>query len=204
MAQGFAEWVVSDSPDAIWLRKHAEIFIVPIMDIDNTATGNGGKDAFPQDHNRDWSREPHWKETAAAQRMIEKLVKEDRMDVFLDLHNPGPGDPTFFFTLPDDQLNKLAIPLRNRFIELTYSRVSKINPPFLMNDKPKPAGVGYTPKWQEMSANWVSMKGNPHTVGLCLETSWDTPSSTTEGYRKVGASLGAGLKDYLNERPLKP
>ena len=204
VSQGFAEWVVSDHPDAIWLRKHAEIFIVPIMDIDNTATGNGGKDAFPQDHNRDWSREPHWKETAAAQRMIEKLVKEDRMDVFLDLHNPGPGDPTFFFTLPDDQLNKLAIPLRNRFIELTYSRVSKINPPFLMKDKPKPAGVGYTPKWQEMSANWVSMKGNPHTVSLCLETSWDTPSSTTEGYRKVGASLGAGLKDYLNERPLKP
>lgn len=73
-----------------------------------------------------------------------------------------------------------------------------------MNDKPKPAGVGYTPKWQEMSANWVSMKGNPHTVSLCLETSWDMPSSTTEGYRKVGANLGAGLKDYLNERPLKP
>ena len=26
---------------------------VPIMDLDNTATGNGDKDALPQDHNRD-------------------------------------------------------------------------------------------------------------------------------------------------------
>ena len=36
----------------------AEIVLVPIMDIDNAATGNGGKDALPQDHNRDWSDQP--------------------------------------------------------------------------------------------------------------------------------------------------
>ena len=53
VAQGFGEWLLSDSADAAWLRQHAEIFIVPVMDVDNTATGNGGKDAQPQDHNRD-------------------------------------------------------------------------------------------------------------------------------------------------------
>ena len=58
VAQGFAEWLLSDATDAAWLRQHAEIFIVPIMDVDNTATGNGGKDAQPQDHNRDWSAQP--------------------------------------------------------------------------------------------------------------------------------------------------
>lgn len=204
VAQGFAEWVASDHPDAMWLRKHAEIFIVPIMDVDNTATGNGGKEAFPHDHNRDWSRQPHWKETAAAQMMIEKLVKEDRMDVFLDLHNPGPGDPTFFFTLPDEQLSQRAKAMRDRFIGFAHSRISRMNPPFLMQDKPKAAGAGYTQRWQEMSANWVSMKGNPHTVGLCLETSWNTTSSTTDGYRGVGANLGASIKDFLHERFLKP
>ena len=68
MAQGFAEWLLSDAADAAWLRQHAEIFIVPIMDVDNTATGNGGKDAQPQDHNRDWSPQPHWNEIIAAQR----------------------------------------------------------------------------------------------------------------------------------------
>ena len=59
VAQGFGEWLVSDAPEAAWLRQHAEIFLVPIMDIDNTATGNGGKNAQPHDHNRDWSELPH-------------------------------------------------------------------------------------------------------------------------------------------------
>ncbi len=74
VAQGFAEWLVSDDADAAWLRQHAEIYLVPIMDIDNTATGNGGKDAVPHDHNRDWSEQPHWNETAAALRHIERLI----------------------------------------------------------------------------------------------------------------------------------
>lgn len=47
VAQGFAEWIVSDDPNAAWLRQHADIFVIPIMDVDNTATGNGGKDAIP-------------------------------------------------------------------------------------------------------------------------------------------------------------
>jgi len=62
VAQGFSEWIISDDADAAWLRQHAEIFVVPIMDIDNTVTGNGGKDAQPQDHNRDWSPQRHWNE----------------------------------------------------------------------------------------------------------------------------------------------
>ena len=54
-------------------------------------TGNGGKDALPQDHNRDWSAEPHWNEIIAAQRQVGGLIEEGRMDVFLDLHNPDPA-----------------------------------------------------------------------------------------------------------------
>ncbi len=94
----------SDDPDAAWLRQHAEVFIIPIMDVDNTATGNGGKNALPHDHNRDWSSEPHWNETVAAQRMVGSLIAEGRMDVFLDLHNPAPGDPSFFYILPHEML----------------------------------------------------------------------------------------------------
>lgn len=90
---------MSDHPDAAWLRQHAEIFVVPIMDVDNTATGNGGKNALPQDHNRDWSSQPHWNEIIAAKRRVSDLIAEGRMDVFLDLHNPAPGDPSFFYVL---------------------------------------------------------------------------------------------------------
>lgn len=204
VAQGFAEWLLSDDAKAAWLRQHAEVFIVPIMDVDNTATGNGGKDAQPQDHNRDWSEQPHWNEIVAAQRMVGGLIQEGRMDVFLDLHNPAPGDPTFFYILPSELLQEPMIGLRDRFIKLAYARISKIKPLIPMSNKPKVTGASYHPLWRQISANWVSMNGNPHTVSLCLETIWNYQNSTTEGYRAVGANLAAAAGEYLGERPLRP
>jgi len=204
VAQGFGEWLLSDNADAAWLRQHAEIFIIPIMDIDNTATGNGGKDAQPQDHNRDWSPKPHWNEVFAAQKKVSDLISEERMDVFLDLHNPAPGDPTFFYILPSDLLKEPMIGLRDRFIELAYARISKIKPLIPMSNKPKVTGANYHPLWRQISANWVSMNGNPHTVSLCLETIWNYQNSTTEGYRAVGSQLAASVREYLGERPEKP
>jgi murein tripeptide amidase MpaA len=54
VARGLVEWLLGEDADASWLRLHAELFVVPIMDVDNAATGNGGKEADPRDHNRDW------------------------------------------------------------------------------------------------------------------------------------------------------
>ncbi|MCE9604716.1 MAG: zinc carboxypeptidase [Planctomycetia bacterium] len=200
VAQGFGEWLMSDAADASWLRRNAEIFIVPIMDVDNAATGNGGKDAVPQDHNRDWSEKPNWNEVLAAQRMIGNLTATGRMDLFLDLHNPGPTDPTFFFTLPDDLLTAQRIESRDRFIATACSRLAVLKPKFAVNDKPKAAGSKYTEKWREMSANWVALHGNSRTVSLCLETSWHHPSGTAEVYRAVGAEVAAAVREYLYER----
>jgi hypothetical protein len=204
VAQGFLEWLLGDDADAKWLRCHAEILVVPIMDVDNAATGNGGKDAQPQDHNRDWSRQPHWNETVAAQRMIGTLIKEERMDVFLDLHNPAPDDPTFFYALAPNLLKEPMVRLRDRFIELAYARISKIKPMIPMSNKPKITDANCHPLWREISANWVSMNGNPHTVSLCLETIWNSPRSTTEGYRAIGANLAATVREYLGQRPSRP
>ena len=201
VAQGFGEWLISDDRDATWLRQHAEIFVIPIMDIDNTATGNGGKNAVPQDHNRDWSPTPHWNEVNAAQRRIGTLIDEDRMDVFLDLHNPAPGDPTFFYVLPREMLNEPMLSLRDRFIELAYARISKIKPLIPISNRPKVSGPDYHPLWRQISSNWVSMNGNPHTVSLCLETVWNSEHSTTTGYRAVGANLAAAVREFLAERP---
>lgn len=203
VAQGFGEWLISDDEQAAWLRQHAEIFLIPIMDVDNTATGNGGKNSLPHDHNRDWSPEPHWNEIMAAQRRIGGLVDQGRMDVFLDLHNPAPGDPTFFYVLPRDMLTEPMISLRDRFIELAYARISKIKPLIPMSDKPKVTGANYHPLWRQISSNWVSMNGNQHTVSLCLETIWNSHNSTTTGYRAVGANLAATVQEYLAERPEK-
>lgn len=204
VAQGFAEWIVSDDPNAGWLRQHADIHVILIMDVDNTATGNGGKNAIPHDHNRDWSPKPHWNETMAAQRMIEDLIVEERMSVFLDLHNPAPGDPTFFYILPKNLLQEPMISLRDRFIELAYAKIRQIKPAIPMSSKPKVTGASYHPLWRQISSNWVCMNGNPDTVSLCLETIWNSPTSTTKGYRSVGASLAATVQEYLAERPELP
>jgi hypothetical protein len=200
VARGFGDWLTGDSAEAAWLRQHAEIFLVPIMDIDNTATGNGGKDAQPQDHNRDWSPRPHWNEVAAAQRMVSGLIAEGRMDVFLDLHNPAPGDPTFFYILDNELLKEPMIALRDRFIQLAYGRISKIKPLIPMSNKPKTTGASYHPLWRQISANWVCMNGNPHTVSLCLETIWNYKNSTTDGYSAVGSNLAAATQEFLAER----
>ena len=202
VAHGFVEWLVSDDPAAGWLRQHADVFIVPIMDVDNTATGNGGKNALPHDHNRDWSEAPHWNEVVAAQRRVGDLIEAGRMDVFLDLHNPAPGDPSFFYILPADLLQEPMVTLRNRLIELAYGRISRIRPLMPMSNRPKVTGASYHPLWKNISANWVSMHGNPETVSLCLETAWNSSSSNTGGYRAVGANLGAAVAEYLQERPL--
>ena len=68
---------------------------------------------------------------------------------------------------------------------------------------PKITGANYHPLWREISANWVCMNGNLHTVSLCLETIWNSPRSTTEGYRTVGANLAASVREYLGERPAR-
>lgn len=201
VAQGFGEWLLSDDEEAAWLRQHGDIYIIPVMDVDNTATGNGGKNALPHDHNRDWLPKPHWKEVVAAQRMVRRLIIEGRMDVFLDLHNPSPSDPSFFYILPKEKLKEPMIGLRDRFIYLAYARISKIKPLIPMSSKPKVAGSGFDPLWRQISSNWVSMNGNPHTVSLCLETMWNCKNSTTTGYRAVGANLAAAVREYLGERP---
>lgn len=82
-------------------------------------------------------------------------------------------------------------------------RISRIKPLIPMSNRPKTTGANYHPLWQRISANWVSMNGNPHTVSLCLETIWNYPNSTTEGYRAVGSNLAAAVREYLAERPAR-
>lgn len=201
VARGFAEWALSDAAEATWLRRHAEIFVVPIMDVDNAATGNGGKDALPHDHNRDWSDRPVWTETMAAQRKVRELIDAKRLAVFLDLHNPAPGDPTFFYILDEEFMpDKDAIAGRDRLIALSYARISKLKPLIPMSNKPKVTGPKYHPLWKNISANWVALHGNPQTVSVCLETIWNGPTSTTDGYRAVGGALAAATQELLSER----
>jgi hypothetical protein len=199
VARGFAEWLASDDADARWLRANAEVVIVPIMDVDNVATGNGGKEAAPRDHNRDWDDQPIHPEVAAAQQQLRAWAKEGRLDVFLELHNPGYADlRPFFFAGPEDLLPAAARANRADFLKLACRHIAE---PLALEDKIRITGPEYHPLWRQISTQWVTEHGNPQTFAGCLETSWNTPQSNTEGYRTVGRQLGQTVAEYLRTHP---
>jgi len=200
--QGLMEWLTSDDPRAETLRKKAVCYLVPIIDVDNVAAGNGGKNQIPQDHNRDWSDQPHWPEVRAAQERIKGLVKAGMFDMFIDLHDPGANSKQpFFFYPPNEILTARAQANHERWLT---AAVAEITSPLAVQPKASISGSKYDPNhWQQMSKNWVIMNAAGHVVAFTLEVAWNTPHSTADGYREVGRKLGLALERYFRENPRK-
>ncbi len=195
VARGFVEWLLSDVEEAEQLRERAQIVIVPIMDVDRVVTGDGGKEAAPHDHNRDWHQAPHYPEVAAAQDCLRAFAAEGRLAVVLDLHNPASRDlRPFFFVGPPDLLSEKARGNRERFLGLAAGHLTG---PLILDPKPRVTGASYHPLWRRISGQWVNDHGNDHTLAACLETSWNTRHSNTGGYRTVGRQLGVAIAAYL-------
>ncbi len=199
VARGFGEWLVSEDPDAVRLREGAEVVLVPIMDIDNVRRGAGGKNQQPQDHNRDWTEEPHWHAVAAAQAELRAAAEAGRLAMFMDLHNPGAGDRfPYFYIPPRAELSEPAVRNLDRFLALAKEQMKG---PLRFTGKTIESGQQYDPKaWSAISKNWVARLGTP-AVSVTLETSWNTPSSTTAGYLTIGAELGRAMSRYLATAP---
>jgi zinc carboxypeptidase/carboxypeptidase M14-like protein len=201
VCRGATEWLAGDDPRARSLRQKSEILIVPIMDIDSTATGNGGKEALPQDHNRDWTDQPHHAEVAAAQKHLLRLSAANRLALFVDLHNPGPSDKQpYFYFCPDDTLSELGRRNLDRFFTTCRAEMTG---PLALADQPRVSGAAYDPLWKQMSKNWVAAHAPSHSVEVTLETAWNTPASTADGYRTLGAQLGTAIERYLRDNPRK-
>jgi hypothetical protein len=202
VARGFVDWLFTAEPEAAWLRERAEVFVIPVMDVDRVATGDGGKESDPRDHNRDWSAAPSYPEIAATQQRLLALAAEERLAVFLDLHNPGPGDRRpFFFVGPAEQLSDGARAARDRFVALAARR---LDAPLALDPVPRVTGSTYHPLWRQISGVWVAEHARGDTVAACLETAWNTPHSTAAGYREVGAKLGRAVADHLRARDAVP
>ena len=192
VATGFVEWLTGNDEQATWLRRNAEIFIVPVMDIDHVATGDGGKNALPQDHNRDWTTAPHWNEVAATQKQILRLAKEERLSIFLDLHNPGPaGKQLGVYVMNKEYVGLEAPPLQELFLGFIVKQFGS----FRRNES-KPPAVNPT-IFYAVSEPWVAAHGNPNTIGFCIETPWNVPQGTTEGYKATGEKLAKVVAAYL-------
>jgi hypothetical protein len=198
VARGLVEWLMAGEASAKWLRQNAEIVVIPIMDVDNVVSGHGGKEEEPRDHNRDWDDNPVFPEVAAAQRHLQQWATQGRLDFFIDLHNPAPNDPQpFFFCGPPDLLSDRGRDNRALFLDIAHQHIRE---PLAVEPNPRITGPSYHPLWRKISGQWVTDHGNDFTVAACLETSWNTPHSTTQGYRAVGQQLGAAIAEYLQRR----
>jgi hypothetical protein len=90
-AQGLINWLASDDPRAAALCRKARVTVIPLVDVDSVAAGRGGKNQRPHDHNRDWSKDPYWRATRAALAELKPLDETGRLDLYVDLHDPGWG-----------------------------------------------------------------------------------------------------------------
>ena len=188
VCRGFVEWLISDAPEAVRLRRSSVIVIVPIMDIDNVTIGAGGKNEVPQDHNRDWSDQPYWKAVEAAQHGILKMDAEVGFDVFVDLHNPGAGDRSpYFYVPPREDMTDAGRASLQQFIDTAKQEMTGM---LAYQGRVLESGRTYDKNWDKISKNWVMKKCKPHVVAVTLETSWNTPESHQIGYQHVGAGLG--------------
>ena len=199
VCRGLVDWLVSADPRAAALRRQAEITIVPIMDIDNTALGAGGKNQHPHDHNRDWSDRPHWHSVAKAIESIKAQDARGRFDLFIDLHNPGADAKNpFFFITPRELLTETGTRNLDRFLAAARQDMTG---PLAYVGQTRESGANYDRNWRQISKNWVSLNTRPHVVAVTLETAWNTPNSTTTGYKTVGRQLGQAVERYLRTKP---
>ncbi len=196
---GLTEWLVSDDRRAASLRKMADVVVVPIMDVDQVAEGQGGKNQRPHDHNRDWSEKPLYPAVAAAQREIRSMEKADRFHFYLDLHNPGWNDLVPFFFLPGKNEHPGASWANaERFLAAARKEATG---PIVYKGRFSQTGPKYDPKaWQVMSEHWVRRNVGEQAVVFSLETPWNTPQSTMAGYTAFGRQLGMAIERYFREK----
>lgn len=198
VGRGFIRWYASD--EAKTVRSKACLHFIPIMDVDNVAVGAGGKESVPRDHNRDWAAEPIYPEVAAAQGMIREIQAKRGLDVFIDLHNPGATDPVYFYG-PFGFERMTGMQQRNyqRWMDLAATSITQ---PVKVVSKYRFATYVTTDEERgRMSSGWVRQNSAPFTISVTLETGWNYPVMSVEGYGQIGAGLGRTLAAYLDENP---
>ncbi|MFZ4766577.1 MAG: hypothetical protein ACOYMN_16620, partial [Roseimicrobium sp.] len=140
---------------------------------------------------------------ADALEMIGDIHAKHGLDVYLDLHNPGANDPVFFFG-PFAFERMTGIQQRNyqRWIDLAAANITQPMPVL-----PKYRFATYVTTDEErgrMSSGWVRAHTGDSTISVTLETGWNSPLMSVEGYSNIGAGLGRALAAYIEENPSKP
>jgi hypothetical protein len=199
VCRGLVEWLVSDDPRALALRNTSDFHIVPIVDLDNVTLGAGGKEEPPEDHNRDWTDTPHHPAVIALQREMLHGNPQSQLQMYIDLHNPSPADKSsYFFISPRSILPAGAWTNVNRFLQAAQIEMTS---PLGYRGEFRESGPNYDARWKQIGKNWVTLHTANPVVSVTLETAWNTPASTAEGYQTVGKQLGLAIERYFSQAP---
>jgi len=197
VCRGLIEWLTSDYPRAAEIRRSTTFEILPVIDVDNVARGAGGKEENPQDHNRDWTDHPYHPAVAAAQREIMRMNTANEFDLFIDLHNPGPTEKaSVFFVSPRSIVSSQGQANLGHFLAAAQNEMAG---PIPLREEPRESGPAYDARWRQIGKNWVTQHAADRVVSVTLETAWNTPQSTSEGYLTTGQQLGMAIARYFRE-----
>ncbi|MCI0448300.1 MAG: M14-type cytosolic carboxypeptidase [Chlorobi bacterium] len=194
--EGLCDFMASSNVKADRLRRLAIVYVVPVMDVDNTAIGGTGKDQLPVDFNRDWDSPSYWAAVIAVKQKIIETSSQNPLKIFIDSHNPFPGqndNNTWFYS-------RHASGVRSVNLDF-YRKLLLENGGYVFNRLPAYATNGQT------SAAWVDSMFSSMEFSTSLETGWvnrtDNVQWTLPLYKTHGEVLGKGMCDYINNI-LKP
>lgn len=189
--QGLIDFLASGDPKADMLRRLAIIYIVPVMDVDKAFNGGTGKDQQPIDFNRDWDSPSYWPAVIAVKQKILETSSQNQLKIFLDSHNPFPGqndNNTWFYSRQETGIRSANLDL---FRKLLFE-----NGNYVFNRQPLYATDGQT------SATWVDSMFSNIDFSTSMETGWVQRTDNTEWtiplYKLHGAVIGKGFCDYIS------
>ena len=121
------------------------------------------------------------------------------MDLLLDLHNPGASDKQEqIYVTTRELVTPVIADWQDRFVASMRGEFPDL---FCVDDKPDP---GHPKTWRTLTTTWLSDRANTNTISFAIETPWNTPRGTAEGYLEVGQKLGRVMEKYLRERVKRP
>jgi hypothetical protein len=192
--------VLSDNSCGQWLRKNAEILIVPFVDKDGVEDGDQGKNRQPRDHNRDYSGDSIHPEVKALRQFVPEW-SQGRLHFALDLHDPhirGTSNETIYLVENDGPTTDNV----RRFARILES--ARTGPlPFRAQDN-LAFGTGWNTAKNYGSgmsfSRWASQQ-----PGIAFASTIEVPYANVNGHpvtaetaRAFGRDLATALRRFLS------
>ena len=201
--EGVFKTIAGDTSEGRWLRRHASIVAVPLVDKDGVERGDQGKNRAPHDHNRDYTAESIYPEVRAIRAFLPEWAGEN-LALGLDLHCPwirggsgGPGDneQVFFVGGPNADV-------WTRAQELSAVLESIQTGPIVYSPRhDMPYGVGWNTSSGTCSQWLASFPGEPAaaTLEIPYANAGGTPV-TPDTARRFGHDLARAIHAYLEAK----